>query len=312
MIKVKVKKIIIFILITVVIGSYIYGFLYLYKNFFNLKNTYIELKSSITELENSKPTYYSNIEIDTYKQMIENLKYSNDKILDTIYWAIGGVAVAIFTLLGANIFFNFRFNRKEIENIKQSFNLQLKGAKNKYDKLIQSEINNFVEKSNDRIREDFRSLSDNIQNQIKIISDNFSSQINTNEDKLEYKTKQLLERISQMEEKFESEIENVRTSIINTEENIKIELLGNKAKIWKLYDVKSNALTCLIEQALLKIKLGKFLEDSLEGIIEILEKIKEISTWDSAKINELINKIPKEYSLLKEKIESIAKTIKIA
>lgn len=311
MIKVKVKKIIIFVLITVVIGSCIYGFLYLYKNFFNLKNTYIELKTSITELENSKLTYYSNIEIDTYKQMIENLKYSNDKILDTIYWALGSIAIVIFALLGTNLFFNFRINKEEIENIKKSFNLELEGVKNKYDKLIKSEIDDFAEESNNRIKGDFKYLSDNLQNQINIMSDNFGSQISTNKDKLEDKTKQLIEQISKMKEELESEIKDVQTSIINTKENIDIELLGINAKIWELEGVNINALNDFIEKALLEIKLNQSLSGSLDHIIEMLEKIKEISTWDNKKVNELINKIPEGYRLLKEKIESIIKTIKI-
>lgn len=307
MIKVKAKKIIIFILAILVIGSFIYGFLYLYQNFSNLNNIYLELKSSITELENNKTTYYSNIEIDSYKQTIENLRYYNDKILNTIYWAIGSLAIAMFAIVGANIFFNFSISRKEIENIKKSFGLEIETVKNEYDKLIQSEVSNFIKESNKKIKEDFKSLSDNLQNQIKIMSDNFGYQISTNKDKLEYENEKLLDKLSQIEEKFKNEVKDISDSIIDIKGNIQIELFDIIARIWLLDGVEINALNIFVDKALLEIELNQSLGHTLGQIIDILGKIKEIDAYYITKINKLINKIPDENKLLKEKIESIIK-----
>lgn len=308
--KINIKKIIISILIIVIVGAFTFGIFYLFKNYIDLKNKYFKLETSIGELENNTYTFYSNTEIETYKQMVNNLEYSNEKILNTIYYALSGIAFAFFAIIGANVFLNFRFNKEEIENIKQNNNLKIEEIKNKYLQMIQSELKNFEEISNAKIKENFDSLLNDIKSQIKIYSDNFSNQIKTNKDVADNQYAEIQEMFEPIRKELKSKTSDIDKIILIKEKKTQIELAGLEAEIWSLKEVPSNALTGFIEKANLEIELDMSLELSLQRIIEALKKMRYIATWDFSRITGLLDKIPSEYRLHKEEIENVVKTMK--
>ncbi|OGY41875.1 MAG: hypothetical protein A2Y82_05470 [Candidatus Buchananbacteria bacterium RBG_13_36_9] len=101
------KKTLIFILILVLL----YCSLALFA--FAQQPTNIESISSVNQVQ-------------ALEKQIDLLNQMNIKILNTIYWALGGLITVFLAIVGLNFFQNFSLNKSRIEAIKDKMNNELK------------------------------------------------------------------------------------------------------------------------------------------------------------------------------------------
>lgn len=102
-------------------------------------------------------------EIQALEKQINLLDRANSKILNTIYWALGGLITVFLAIVGLNFFQNFSLNKRKIETIKEEVdnefkaavsNLQEQNKKNldSLNKLIESKIQSEVKASFDQLK----------------------------------------------------------------------------------------------------------------------------------------------------------------
>lgn len=236
-----------------------------------------------------KPKEESLNEAQAYKLLYENAKETNGKILDTIYWALGGILAVILFILGTNIYFNFRVNKKEIEDIKNKLYIEM------------SEKNNIVLQSyKEELNEEFRCFSDNQSLQIKNLKSGFDE-----------KTESIKEIIKALEKDINKTFNETNIRIKKENDEALIELYEVQAKVHSINKNYVTALRSYISKAMVQVELSRNLQCTLGDILEVLNNC-EYTPWHSQKEFQIfINKIPDEYLLQKQKIEDAIKNLPI-
>lgn len=227
-----------------------------------------------SEIQNNKPEKATLIsESEAYQLLYENSKETNNRTLNIIQWVIGITIAFLLAILGSQIFFNYRLNRKEVDFIKKDLDEKLTKFKSKFQDDLNT--NNKITKS--EIKEKFE----------KITKEN----------------KESIESEFEKKSKF-IEIENKYfTSDINRQiKQLTADIEKNSGDIWGLKGVESNALSSFIRVGLLKIELKNEAKYILDDIIEILEKLNEIHSSDYNQLDELTSKMPGKYKTQKDKI----------
>ena len=232
------------------------------------------------DVSKTKNTDISNI----YKSEQTNTE-NNNSIISIIQWVIGIAAAFLLAILGSQIFFNWRINKKEIDFIKKDID-------EKIGELKAELIKNYAETNREQ-----------------------NTLINVGLDKIEREIKQKItdqldnnSELSKVQEKArEREIELIKKEISTEIKSLKIDINKNEGDIWNIRGIDANALSSYISMALLKIELGKEVKYALQDIISTLEKREEVYEGDYNRLDDLINKLNDKYNDQKGKIISLYK-----
>jgi hypothetical protein len=82
-----------------------------------------------------------------YSVLYEESKKSNTELLETFRWSIASIIIILLAVFGSNIFFNFRFNKKELENLLQQIDLKIQE--------VRTSLLNEIETENEKIKKEF-------------------------------------------------------------------------------------------------------------------------------------------------------------
>jgi hypothetical protein len=300
----------------------------------------------------SNPTYASNTKLPSsiqpidpnglnegkaYRLLYDNQVKSNDAILKTIFYALGGLATAIVLVFASN----WWFNEKKVDDIRRGINAQINEAKNdalnevevrinvltsekssQINELqikLQGEItasiskimarfNEFHEQIRAEIREDNKTLLNNYQSQLETFNENYRQQIAT-----------LIENIK-------NQIENIKDKIVSTEDKLKNvissktnelerKVARNEFYLWKHGKVMENALTAQIHELELLVAdpdQNKDYDFYLEGIVETLEGLSGAEIYWPTKetIINIVKKVPEKYNVNKNAVLANLEKIK--
>jgi hypothetical protein len=257
--------------------------------------TEVELKEGLSELE-------------AYKLLYENQKHSNDKILDTVYWALGIAVSIVLLFIGANIFINFRINKRENELI------QLENSS----KLVSLHL-----ESLDKLKKDFDDHADQLIKKVLGDLENFKNQINdqfnTFKDTLSIEIQSTQRTIKSVEESLtQREIplikEQFNSGLIQLEKKVDRVNINNQlleAEMWMDKEIFPIAVAQFaragLEIVTKKVNEG-LLVDVNHKIYDCLKRMETISTFKISDINAYLMKMRVEDEILKKKItEEISK-----
>jgi len=267
--------------------------------------------------KNSKPIENENIE-SVYKILYEQTEKENSKIQEIFLWSMGSIIVIILAIFGSNIFFNFRFNKKELENLTQQIDLKIQTIREKSIEMLKADQLSYQEKIEKSLKETeiefqnlLKSFNENYSQQIDNLNSNTVNQIETIQDSF---NKQLLLSKQNTEDKIlviKKEIKQIvgenRLEILNLESNIKRDNARIKAHLWDGREVYSNSLTSRMDELEILIKGSSNLEFYLNDLIDNLNKVKRVSKYDYDKLFRIIEKINSDsYNEMIELIISIA------
>lgn len=217
-------------------------------------------------------------ELDYYRLILQEAKSSNQIYVSLIQWVIGISFALLLAIIGSQIFFNYRINKKEIEYIKKDIDEKLVELKSSLDKSIEDKFN--------------------------VLKKEFVDQFNKNENQLSDK---LEKKFSTLERFTELEIKLVEGSMNQKIKGLEKETEKNSGDIWKLKGVESNALSNFIRSAIIEIDLKQEVKYTLNEIIGLLSNIEEVNTYDYERLESLIDKIKVSHSAEAEKIKSLYK-----
>jgi hypothetical protein len=248
-------------------------------------------------------------ESEAYKLLYENQKEANDKILQTVYWSLGGVLAVLLLIIGSNIFFNIRFNKKEVELITAEMLKKLEEAKHTYF----TEVSQRIEAATTDLRKvidlDKQELSKTYQELIKSYSDNLNQQIETLKKAYEEKANLLTKQIERSERMADHQNDIIKSTINRETKLLKRDILKNDAEIWVLKGYHGLALTSFIRLAKLdfEIKYDWAFKYNADDIIRSLEKVDSITPEASAELNSVLELAKEKYKIKTDKIKNILK-----
>lgn len=250
-------------------------------------------------------------EADAYKLMYKNVVDYNSKILDTVYWALSAMLVLTLALFGSNIFFNYRTNRKEIENIISGMKLELQEFKNQIFNEVQKKLNEFIGSSNEELKLNFGNTVENQSEQIKLITNNLTSQINAFTSIFEDKVKNLEKSITDNVDSIKNNYLKLNSEIKKTKKEIEIDLFDLNAAYAKDKKVYANAFRFYLREISNQLELDLSIDWSLNNLIQVLQLLDHMPSYYVTDFNVILSKIPIQYEIQKMTISERVKSMPI-
>lgn len=110
-----------------------------------------------------------------YKLLYENEKIANDKILQTVYWSLGGMLTTVIGvvafILGAQIFFNYRINKEEINKLESGIKAQIDSLSNNVNLSMMQNFEEFKQITHEAVKKDIDDLTTTYEERLKSYSD---------------------------------------------------------------------------------------------------------------------------------------------
>lgn len=217
-------------------------------------------------------------EKDYYKLLSENTEKAYNTNLSLFQTTLGVCLAILIAIIGSQIFFNYRINKKEIDYIKNDLDKKLGEGKT----ILQKRMD---EKFNDESKE---------------LNKVFEKTLESNNEKFEEKFKSL-EKVSALE------MELIKKELKSQIKNLQHEIEKNKGDLWKLKGVESNALMSFTSSAFLQLELDREAKYTLQEIIESLKKLDEIHEFDYSRLDQLTEKSKEKYAELTKTIIDLYK-----
>lgn len=228
-------------------------------------------------------------ELDYYKSLYENSKENNESYKSLLQWTFGISLGFLLAIIGSQIFFNYRLNKKELDYIKKDIDEKILELENKLIEKIQSKF--------DELDENLKSgLSNNQKENKKFLEEKLKSDEELRKAKFE-----LLEKVTDFE------IKNIQKQLDKSVMSLKEDIVKNKGDLWKLKGVESNALSSFIEVAFIKKKLNYEIKYILDDIIDVLKEIEDIHESDFNKLKELYEIIKTTHKAKADRINELIK-----
>ncbi|WGH76783.1 hypothetical protein P8625_06445 [Tenacibaculum tangerinum] len=165
----------------------------------NIKNDSLQDQNNILELEKK---------VLILETKLETVDSTNTKILNTVYWTLGGLMSVFIAIIGLNFFQNFNLNRKKIDSIKWELNNELFKAINT--------MTDSILKTNKELKKE---LKEDIDSGIKTSFQSFDYEINRLKDN--YKE---VYRSELIRKAFEHKEKNQMGYILNLIELLKLDI----------------------------------------------------------------------------------------
>lgn len=218
-----------------------------------------------------------------FEDLYKLSKEYNDKILSTVYWALGGIFTFLIGLVGVNIFFRYRFNKKEIENLVQKHSSDIQKIKNDHMNMIKEKFEKFSEETKRELEElNRQNLSDYKEN-LKVYKQSTDQRI-----------KSLNKSVDDNRDVYTSKLDNLRENFEAKVDKISLDINQHSARIWEAQGMPQIALRNYIDLAVEAFEKDDstrlFL--TLYDIQDTLEKVEYIYAKSKTKLEELLNKIP--------------------
>lgn len=178
---------------------------------------------------------------------VDLLESINIKILDTIYWALGGLITVMLAIVGLNFFQNFSLNNKKISTIKEEINNDLKEGITKLNEQNEQKMAAFIIKSKGEIKSEIQLSLTAIKRDISRIEDDYED----------------IKRENLIRSAFEYKSKGQLGYIINLTEVLKIDI--KRGQDWRINESLDSISKC--------IDHGSFDSDSITELQRILDTL---------------------------------------
>lgn len=233
-----------------------------------LQSTFV---ASVFAQENQTQTVVTSEQMRILEYKIELMETINNKILNTIYWALSGLITIFLAIIGLNFFQNFSLNKRKMDTIKEGIDKKLKLEID----FSRKELNAVISMLQKKYEKDLNLFNKKIETKIQ-------SEIKTS-------FKELKGKFDNLEEDYkELNRENLIMKAFDYKKKNKMGYILNLVRVLE-YDIEKNW----------DWRINK----SLELIIECLDSFFPDSN-SLTKLQLVLNKLPAEYNLQKQKIQS--------
>ena len=242
------------------------------------------IKKKISSTENSTMS-----ELDYYKFLYESSKENNESYKSLLQWSFGVSLAFLLAIIGSQIFFNYRINKKELDYIKKEIDEKILDLENKQIEKIQSKFKDLD-----------KSLIDGLTKNKEVNKEYLEEKLSADDELKKTKFKLL-------ENTINYEIKSLQNDLDRNIISLKEDIEKNKGDLWKLKGVESNALSSFIEVAFIKKKRNFEIKYILDEIIDILKEIEDIHQSDYDELKELYQLIKETHKTKADKINELIK-----
>lgn len=239
--------------------------------------------------ENVKTKNNSMSELDYYKSLYGNTKENNESYKSLLQWTFGISLGFLLAIIGSQIFFNYRLNKKELDYIKKDIDEKVLDLENKLIKKIQEKFNDLD-----------KSLSAGLTKNQKENKEFLEEKLNSDEELKKAQFKLLENTISY-------EVKSVKNRLEREVMSLKEDIVKNKGDLWKLKGVESNALSSFIEVTFIKKQRNFEIKYILDEIIDVLKELDDIHQSDYDKLKELYEEIKVSHKSKADRINELIK-----
>lgn len=239
------------------------------------------LEKNILEKHNTSENFATITQFQALEKQVNILDQINNKILNTIYWALGGLITVFLSVVGLNFFQNFSLNKNKFDSFRGEVLAELEVNREKNNAIINSEKEKANSESlktlseiNCKVEKKLTELKDELDNKIKLaVNEALKSQ--------ESKIKKIqddyedVQRDNLVRQAFEHKQKNQMGYIYNLVNALEIDI--KKGYSWQIEETLERIITCLNEG------------------------YKDASSME--KLNSVLSKLPKDYDFTKKKIE---------
>lgn len=257
----------------------------------------------------------------TYKMLYDNQVKANDALLNTIFYALGGLGTAMLFVFGSN----WWFNDKKVADIKEGIKNQISGEINNLQIDLQKEItnsknqvnslfNDFAEKHRTEVREDYKTLSENYQTQLKNFSDNINIQNSTIKTSTDERFEILQKTIEMNHNKMQELFEEAKKENETATKQLKLDILHSEGSLWVVRGIYLNALRSYLQEGMLSIEIGWTfnLKYVFYYLLDVASKLTYITTPELQRCKTFISSINEEdYVDEKKKLMNIIENVKV-
>ncbi len=292
------------------------------------------LVNTDTLINNSLTDSLSFNEAKAYKMLYENQIASNNSILNTIFYALGGLGGAILLVFASNWWFNdkkvkdlindidtkmLKVEEKIYADLSEKINLlsnklteelnktqkELQEEVTENTKLLTSKFKDFTEKIRKEIKQDNKELLNNYQKQLDSFNINYNQQISTLNSNMNSIYNSLNEKLNDKEKLIKELMSSETNSRIWEIKRINEKIFRNEFYMWDTRGVHVNALTALMNELESLYANDDDLTFYLDQILETCKKLNTLSKYNKKNIENLFKKLPEKYNDLITKILSI-------
>ena len=129
--------------------------------------------------ENVKTKNNSMSELDYYKSLYENTKENNESYKSLLQWTFGISLGFLLAIIGSQIFFNYRLNKKELDYIKKDIDEKVLDLENKLIKKIQDKFNDLDKSLSAGLTKNQKENKEFLEEKLNILEES----LNENEEK---------------------------------------------------------------------------------------------------------------------------------
>lgn len=278
-------------------------------------------------------------ESEAYKLLYENQLKSNDSVLKTIYYALGGIGTAMIFVFASN----WWFNEKKVKDLSKGINSQIEEGKDKAIEIVTQKINelslnntkeinqqivklnkeinnstqNLTKQINDsqeklrlELKSDNKSLTENYQKQIDSINETRGEQITSLKKDIEIAVATINEAL-RLKEELLKELISSEVQARNYEvDSIKESIHRTEYWLWEGRGIPNNAIRAQLSELELRIKSKSELKWYLEQILETSKELKWFSSYEKKDVRRVLEKVPNIYHDIVESILAITDNVK--
>lgn len=286
-------------------------------------------------------------EAKAYKMLYDNEVRSSDSILNTIYYALGGLGTAVLLVLASNWWFNEKKVRdvindidKKIVEVKigilsdltEKINVLTNEKSTRIDNMqqrLQEEVTasitsitlkhtEFTEKIRAEIKEDNSVLVKNYQKQLETFNDNYRQQLLSLTDSISTISSDMKEQLNERDTSLKGLISIEKQSIFTQLNLIKQKISRNSYYLWDSRGVQRNAFNAQLEELESMMESPTFMNKDfsfyLQCISDTVDKLKEsfIYPFDKDLAIKLLTKLPAINQELAQQILTKLEDVKIS
>lgn len=260
------------------------------------------------------PTATTDPEVAVLQAQLEEMRSSNDRLVDTVLWSLGGMLTVVVAVLGFIALFQIRLSDRDRDSIKR----ELEGSVEEFGVGLRQRVTDLLGEAksdlaqlridNDQyIASKSQETTDRLNREVARLDEKIGAtdvRVRETIELVETEAKESLQRdIDRLETKLVSMLEALERSIYG----IRYEMSKVEADRWRASGVLPNVIRSQLEM-ISHARLNGYewrIERSLDELVETLEQKPDLDTGVLADITKMLSKLPPEYEARISKINRL-------
>lgn len=273
--------------------------------------------SAISKVDTVKVTYNLPPENNNLRDLYDNQKETNDKLLSLLTTSLTLIVGIIIAVIGTSIFYNYRFNKKEYELLTKENKNTLNEMHNELIASTNSKLEKTIENFTSEIDKRFEQINNTYKTNIETIKESLNTIVLLFRKDIDKQIDGITKQIEANSSEIKDFSDTAKKDVQYNAKSLKKDLLDLQGEIYIMKEWYTLALNTFVNQGLLCVELNQtwqleyILGDIINAMMKVIEKDNSITPDNKKDIEKLLPTIPDYLSREKEVITKNYQKIKI-